>query len=900
MLFWYNSLLAIANYQMIHKIAIILGYIGENCDTKKCNESNCHNGNCTDNGECQCYSGFSGDTCKEHECNGTWCHNGGLCKDDQCECEGTGHTGKSCEIKINFCQNVTCGPRQECMNMSMNYTCICKKGFIGPRCENENSTTTLPTDPTNVTLCENKGLYMDGHCDCNGTGYMGKFCEIKIDFCKNVTCGPRQECMNMSMNYTCICKKGFIGPSCENENSTTELPTDPTNVTLCKNKGLYVDGHCDCDGTGHMGKFCENKIDFCQNVTCGPTQECMNMTLNYTCICKKGFIGPRCKNENSATELPTNPTNVTLCNNKGLNGDAHCDCNGTGYTGKSCEIKIDFCKNVTCGPRQECMNLTLNYTCACKEGYTGPTCDNEIKITPVSANPNNATLCKNKGRIVDGHCDCNGTGYMGKFCEIKIDFCKNVTCGPRQECMNMSMNYTCICKKGFIGPRCENANSTTELPTDPTNVTMCNNKGQNVDGYCDCNGTGYTGKSCELKIDFCQNVTCGPRQECMNMTMNYTCICKKGFIGPRCENENSTKALPTDPTNVTLCNNKGQNVDGHCDCNGTGYTGKSCELKIDFCQNVTCGPRQECMNMTMNYTCICKKGFIGPRCENENGTPALPTDPTNVTLCNNEGLNGDGHCDCNGTGYTGKSCEIKIDFCKNVTCGPRQQCMNMRLNYTCECKEGYTGPTCENEIKITPVSANPNNATLCKNKGRIVDGHCDCNGTGYMGKFCEIKIDFCKNVTCGPRQECMNMSMNYTCICKKGFVGPSCENENSTTGLPTDPTNVTLCKNKGLYVDGHCDCDGTGHMGKFCDIKIDFCKNVTCGPRQQCMNMTLNYTCACKEGYTGPTCENEINITRTPLHQKKNKQQNPVKVNETMLDNILKCQTGFNEALSIY
>ena len=128
---WYSS--------NIKELTSFLGYKGENCNTKVCDKSVCHHGNCTDMETCQCQEGYSGDTCNNSECNGTLCQNGGLCMGHQCSCNGTGHKGESCEIKIDFCQNVTCGPRQQCINMTLNYTCTCEDGYSGPTCEIENN-----------------------------------------------------------------------------------------------------------------------------------------------------------------------------------------------------------------------------------------------------------------------------------------------------------------------------------------------------------------------------------------------------------------------------------------------------------------------------------------------------------------------------------------------------------------------------------------------------------------------------------------------------------------------------------------------------------------------------------------------------------------------------------------
>jgi hypothetical protein len=55
-------------------------------------------------------------------------------------------------------------------------------------------------------------------------------------------------------------------------------------------------------------------------------------------------------------------------------------------------------------------------------------------------------------------------------------------------------------------------------------------------------------------------------------------------------------------------------------------------------------------------------------------------------------------------GWNGVSCEIQIDYCQNITCNNNGICRSLFLNYTCECfGTSYTGRNCEITSKKTVV-----------------------------------------------------------------------------------------------------------------------------------------------------------------------------------------------------
>lgn len=220
------------------------------------------------------------------------------------------------------------------------------------------------------------------------------------------------------------------------------------------------------------------------------------------------------------------------------------------------------------------------------------------------------------------------------------------------------------------------------------------------------------------------------------------------------------------------CRNGGICNNGICDCNDTGFSGKSCQ------DTATCNPS-----------------------------------------CRNSGICNDGMCDCNGTGYTGQVCDIPV--CKKK-CNNGGKCVAPN---TCDCTDtGYTGSQCD-----IPVC----NQT-CKNGGKcIAPNVCDCSGTSYTGNECEIFVCLTKCLNGG---KCID---NGVCDCAgTGYSGVLCEN-----AICIEP-----CTNGKCVAPNVCDCLNSGFTGKVCDVPIcnkDCINGICIAPNE----------CVCNNFWSGDTCE---------------------------------------------
>ncbi|KFR02986.1 Fibulin-7, partial [Nipponia nippon] len=153
------------------------------------------------------------------------------------------------------------------------------------------------------------------------------FCR-SIDDCSSNPCANGGTCVDGNQGYTCLCPRGWSGPSCHSPIyactclALSHLPAPPTPAVRA----------CGCDAGCRMqaGGVCHD-VDECQLFQSSPqTQlclhDCLNLPGSYRCLCPPGYLlhadRNACEDVNECAGKQHNCTQGDLCIN--TFGGHHC------------------------------------------------------------------------------------------------------------------------------------------------------------------------------------------------------------------------------------------------------------------------------------------------------------------------------------------------------------------------------------------------------------------------------------------------------------------------------------------------------------------------------------------------------------------------------------------------
>ncbi|XP_077575592.1 slit homolog 1b [Stigmatopora nigra] len=257
-------------------------------------------------------------------------------------CQGV--VDASIVAKCNPCASSPCQNQGVCEGLpshSQPYTCTCKNGFTGQRCE-------TPVDACASNPCINGGTCLSDEqtssfsCACF-LGFHGVYCEVNADDCRDHGCESGATCVDGVGNYTCLCPPGRDGLFCQEEQDACSPARNP-----CKNQATCVStstGHrCVCI-PGWVGPDCGLDYDECVDHRCQNGAQCVDHLDGYTCVCPQG------------------------------------------YTGNFCEVPLTHespCLMIRCENGATCMEKGAVALCQCPAGFEGPTCEKLVSVNFVN------------------------------------------------------------------------------------------------------------------------------------------------------------------------------------------------------------------------------------------------------------------------------------------------------------------------------------------------------------------------------------------------------------------------------------------------------------------------------------------------------------------------------------
>ncbi|CAH1256254.1 NOTCH2 [Branchiostoma lanceolatum] len=322
--------------------------------------------------------------------------------------------------------------------------------------------------------CQNGAACQDGlhsfTCHCK-PGYTGTLC-ADIDECISAPCQNGATCQDEVNSFTCQCAPGYTGTLCEDIDDCASSPC--VHGTCTDDVGSYT---CSCEN-GWEGTDCDHNTDDCASSPCWFGGTCVDGFRDFTCVCPKGFEGKKCEIAafsgqcyQFSPDALSHPEAQQACSTK--NGHL-----ADVKDGQQQLFITDGIATTTGASSWLGMQLLHVYTLAYSDGsvaQAGPLqlsaahCDlcvlldssnrNQAEPTPCAEQHNyvcqsniescGSNVCQNSGNCTSCFgesvffCDCPD-GFVGKSCEINVDWCALVTCPFDWTCQDDGTHFTCL------------------------------------------------------------------------------------------------------------------------------------------------------------------------------------------------------------------------------------------------------------------------------------------------------------------------------------------------------------------------------------------------------------------------------------------------------------------------
>ena len=353
--------------------------------------------------------------------------------------------------------------------------------------------------------------------------------------------------------------------------------------------------------------------------------------------------------------------------------------------------------------------------------------------------------------------------------------------------------------------------------------------------------SGFWGDTCE-HVDHCTSNPCGATGTCVREVGQFRCDCAEGYAGDLCEigpddelwfklsASVSDKVFYRSAYSDRLTWPQARGACADDDIGGYLAQASTLELHDELASAI---PYSEMANGNDYAIGLYKNDgdwtwYYGAEYSFEAWSDAgepVSSDMSYVSMNMHDARDGQNSWSGISIGDTRRYLCERNDLCASGDL----QCQNGgTCDKICQCAEGYTGETCEDDLDECAAG---NEAHM-----KCVDGHysscvnsapgyrCECITTrgrpGWKGDRCEIRLSECECNPCYGGAICLDDVDNIICQCPPNLTGTYCEND------------VNECDIRGIC-DGHgctniqgsyrCNCP-SGFSGKFCKTRIHPCQ----------------------------------------------------------------------------
>ncbi|XP_070206984.1 scavenger receptor cysteine-rich domain-containing protein DMBT1-like isoform X2 [Littorina saxatilis] len=532
------------------------------------------------------------DDCVSHQCQ-----NGGYCRDQNryytCSCR-PGFTGTRCQVDIDECASNPCQNGGTCHNHVGRFTCTCAPRFTDQFCQFRD----LPGHGS-VRLV-NGSQPGEGLVQILANGTWGAVCGFfwgRRD--AGVVCRQLGYTTLPATAYEVSVQREHVIPTiwmdhvdCRgNETRLIDCPPRLTEEHTCWT-GQYAGVTCGAN----------QDVNECASNPCQNGGTCHNHVGHFTCTCSPGFTDQLCQFRN----LPGHGSVRLVNQSHAGQGIVQILANGT--WGAVCGFSWDWREAaVVC--RQ------LGHATSHSQAYTVNIAEDKVTSTiwtdDVHCRGNESRLIDCSSRLGEHH-DCVRAQYAAVSCGLEYGLPKGMNTirlvngsHPREGRVEILINgiWGNVCD--FVWSSDEAKAICRQLGYNTSNVKVYRNSffGQGnlpyfwIDGYFQCRGSETllencrkvsssicgrgarkdVGVSCNTTEDTndCVNNACRNGATCRDQNRHYTCVCREGFTGSRCE-------VDINECSIQPCQNGGtcQNRLGYFTCRcPSDLTGKLCQFK---------------------------------------------------------------------------------------------------------------------------------------------------------------------------------------------------------------------------------------------------------------------------------------------------------------------------------